>query len=342
MSNQFGHGIFRFDDNESFRRYMQEIDQRPLLTRHEEFQLTRTIRREREALARLASRTPKRFESFLLPEGKSGPRSGWRWPLVAIDAFCERVRLVEEFDAQMTKNAKSIVYRWISEVHEHKRTLAQACDRLIEANLRFPVVVAKEYRGYDLAFLELIQAGNLGLFTAVCKFDCERSHKFITYAIWWVRRSVIEALNKQSRTIRLPNYVLRQLREMRETGVRSARLDRLVVASREAISLDDGTLETDSLADFLPDANALRPDDHVARKQAHNEVHAFLATLDEKELEVIQRRFGLDGRQQETLKQIGESMGLSRERIRQIENKAKTRLRVRISRARRPLKFPVR
>src|SRR6185369_1270079 len=181
----------------------------------------------------------------------------------------------------------------------------EALQRLVEANLRFVVSYSKRYRGLGLSFLDLIHEGTLGLIEAACRFDPERNVKFISYAVWWVRQAIFHALSEHMRVFRLPQKLSSQVAKMGTARQRR-------------------TLE---LGDVLEQGSVPSAELELIRTSFEEQVRAMVSHLDEKEREVIKLRFGLDGDEPRTLQEIGESLGLSRERIRQIESKAKEKLR---------------
>ena len=297
------HSVVRLESPEvidSVDQFIKEISRTPLLTAEQEHELGKAIDEGRHAARRLRG---QRFSS----------------------AERRRLnRLVHDGDA--------------------------ARKRLIEANLRLVFSVAKKYRDMGVPFSDLIQEGNAGLIHAVDKFDYKRGFKFSTYATWWIRQSVTRSIADQGRLIRLPVHRWEKINRMRrvsqeltqelgrkptaaeiadELETSLQKMESLVSNAEPPLSLelpvgDDGDT---TLGDFIPDDEALSPDESAVRQQARKDIAGLLTTLTPREQQVLQLRFGLQDGQARTLEEIGDEMGKTRERIRQIEAKALRKLR---------------
>jgi len=226
----------------------------------------------------------------------------------------------------------------------------EALDQLVKANLRFVISVAKEYQGQGLPLQDLISEGNLGLIKAAQRFDETRGFKFISYAVWWIRQSILQALAEQSRVVRLPlnrvgaiNKVGRALEALEKKYSREPSMeeiaDRMEMSSFEVadvlktsarhLSLDEPFKEDEgnSLLDILESDRYDPPDGGLMRASLREEIEKVLSTLKSREAEIVKLYFGLDGDRPLTLEEIGEYFALTRERVRQIKEKALRRLR---------------
>jgi RNA polymerase primary sigma factor len=237
----------------------------------------------------------------------------------------------------------------IDRVEESHVRLTREKNRFIEHNLKLVVAIAKDYRNLGLSFPDLIQEGNLGLIRAVEKFDHRRGFKFSTYAVWWIRQALVRAIQNHSRTIRLPSHVHDRLqRSQRVRAELTGKLGRDPTAaelapalgtdldaiesldrlSREAISLESSVAGTEKrLEDFVADAASDSPDGDLDSDRMRSGVGALIGILTAREQLILRLRYGLGAEEEHTLEQIGQSLGLSRERVRQLEARALKKLR---------------
>ncbi len=286
--------------NDSVSLYFREMSHVPLLTYEEEVELAKKLERGKEAQHQLA-------ENGHNPEEKAKLK-----------------RLIEEGDA--------------------------ARQRIIKANTRLVVSIAKKYRGYGMPFLDLIQAGNVGLIRAVDKFDYRRGNKFGTHATWWIRQAVVRTLNQQGRTIRIPVHMNDRIRKLHrfaqkleqdlgrqptpeelaeEMGLTPDRVRWLLRVSRRPLSLNTpvGEEEDEEFGTFIKDKDTPPPGQTVEQSLLRENLQQMLTTLTPREARILRLRFGLKGDRKYTLREVGEKLGVSRERVRQIERKALRKLR---------------
>lgn len=268
-----------------------------------------------------------------------------------------------ELGTSLDVSSLSVYLREINKIplltREQEVTLARSAkegsqdakDKLIQANLRFVVNVAKKYQNQGLTLSDLISEGNLGLITAVDKFDVEKGYHFISYAVWWIKQSILKAICEKSRMIRLPlnraNELLQIEKVKREIGsnkdgeadieeiadfldMDKSRINDLINASKEFVSLEtplSSDKDANTISDLMEDTKGADPEEVLIDRTLQESIESVLATLTDKESNVIKYRFGLNGERPHSLKEIGDKYNLTKERIRQIEKKAISRLR---------------
>ena len=270
---------------------------------------------------------------MLAYELKKARRGTKRFKTLEAEAGVPRARLLELTAA-------------VEDAHDR---MTEEKNRFIEHNLKLVVAIAKDYRNLGLSFPDLIQEGNLGLIRAVEKFDHRRGFKFSTYAVWWIRQALVRAIQNHSRTIRLPSHVHDRLQRSQrvraeltgklgreptpaelapELGTEAGALEALDLLSREAISLESSVAGTEKrLEDFVADPTSSAPDNGLDGERMRSGVGHLIGVLTSREQLILRLRYGLGGEEEHTLEQIGQSLGLSRERVRQLEARALKKLR---------------
>ena len=348
-------GSRRRSSSDLVRLYLQDIGRVDLLSHEEELTLARQVQhRERLLLQRrqLAEHCPPLADLIHLEEqrqrlasqlGHSPTLQQWADQSgLELAALRERLRQGQQHWAQQSGLEAGALKQAL---HQGRR----ARDRMIQANLRLVVAVAKKYQQRGMELLDLVQEGTLGLERAVEKYDPTRGFRFSTYAYWWIRQGITRAIATQSRTIRLPVHVTEKLNRIkkaqRQIATEQGRLASVADLARElglsedvvrltlmrvprSVSLDArvGRDQDTELGELLEDSHAT-PEQALTRAELHADLEALLDELSAREAAVIRLRFGLEDDTPQTLSQIGEDLHLSRERVRQIETRALLKLR---------------
>ncbi|HEX9122238.1 MAG TPA: RNA polymerase sigma factor RpoD [Actinomycetota bacterium] len=338
--------LLKAPTNDPVRMYLKEIGKVPLLTAAQEVDLARRIeagefstelseqldgdekvdqKKQKTIVERVIAIRDHQAEKFGKVEGIGRDRVTKSWKPKNRDELADFLRRVER-DGQLAKR------------------------KLIEANLRLVVSIAKRYVGRGMLFLDLIQEGNLGLIRAVEKFDYSKGYKFSTYATWWIRQAITRAIADQARTIRIPvhmvetiNKLVRVQRQLlqdlgrepspeeigKQMGIPADKVREILKVSQEPVSLETpiGEEEDSHLGDFIEDSDAVVPVDAASFILLQEQLESVLHTLSEREKKVIQLRFGLLDGHPRTLEEVGREFGVTRERIRQIESKTLSKLR---------------
>ncbi len=247
----------------------------------------------------------------------------------------------------LTKEEETELGRKIQEGNPRERE--EAKKQLIQANLRLVVSIAKKYIGQGVLFMDLVQEGSLGLIKAAEKFDYKKNFKFSTYATWWIKQTIIRAISNHSRTIRIPVHMLEKIRKYKKacsivlgdenmdsdnetisklSGLDAKKIEEVKNAlKKEPVSLDAYVTDDLCIQDYIEDTSYSSPENSTQKKLRQKDINRLLKVLDTREQEIIKRRFGIDSEEPKTLEQIGNALGFSKERIRQLENIALQKLR---------------
>ena len=356
---------------DSIGYYLSSIGRVPLLTGEDEIDLAKKVQTLKtlikevtennelsEALALKSDFNVKENISAKENEEITDPKKSFKHDLQeSIYGGKENFSKIESQSKNSFAKLISCLERYFKNCDKHdewkqlKRGL-RARDKMMEANLRLVVSVAKKYQNQGLELLDLIQEGTIGLERAVDKFDPKMGYKFSTYAYWWIRQGMTRAIDNSARTIRLPIHISEKLSKMRRIsrdlshqlgrqpsrlemamamGIEQKDLEDLISQSAPCASLDAharGEEDRSTLGELIPDPNSEDPMEGMDRSILREHLSSWLAQLNEREQEIMKKRFGLDGTEESTLASIGKDIGVSRERVRQLEAKALKRLRM--------------
>jgi RNA polymerase primary sigma factor len=311
------------------RMYLKTIGKVPLLTADDEVMLAKKIEaglEGEEQMARNQRPTTDRLHEMLVK--------------AALNREVQRLFAADHISPELINEL----------LHRVEREGQLARKRLIEANLRLVVSIAKRYVGRGMLFLDLIQEGNLGLIRAVEKFDYSKGYKFSTYATWWIRQAITRAIADQARTIRIPVHMVETINKLiriqrtlmqdlnreplpeeiaHEMDITTDRVREIQKISQEPVSLETpiGEEEDSHLGDFIEDAEAIVPLDAASFILLQEQLDGVMESLTDRERKVIELRFGIADGHMRTLEEVGKEFGVTRERIRQIESKTLSKLR---------------
>jgi RNA polymerase sigma factor (sigma-70 family) len=326
-------------DPDGLRDYMQTVTASPPLDRDEELIHAKNLAEARRALARMFCELPSRCRIFALNGNGPYAKPEDKWPLEQIEATYRRVI---EF---ASTNEDPALKTTLGEIRHQKRRLDGARDTLIHANLRFVPYVVRQLGLYGTHFMDLIQEGNVGLMMAVDRFEPERGHRFATYAFWWIRQAITRSLTESFHLVKFSAYTRERVRRIQKVSRElESRLDRrptpeeiasemnlpvgkvrdLMVASQTPKPLEN-TSENRPEAGVLgvvADKRALNPLEDTLKRERHEQVLSALDRLSPREKQVIRLRFGIGFDTGYTLREVGEMLRISRERVRQIETDA--------------------
>ncbi len=330
-------------------------NKRPINGRQTKSRLGNSSRRIKPARPSTA-KAPPALAPSPAPAGEPSPSAAIR-PDDTTPVFLERDRTAYDGDTAIKLYLREIGQVRLLTPQEEidlaariKKGDKRAREQMIKANLRLVVKIARDYEGIGLPLLDLISEGNIGLMKAVERFDPAKGGKLSTYGSWWIKQSIKRALANQSKTIRLPVHLVDKISKMRRTALKlqeilgreptdeelaeelsisPTRVAQMRVAAIRPASLDApiGDEDSNNFAEVVQDENAFSPYEQLEEKTVTNMLQDMVKTLDQREATILRARFGLDGGSERTLEEVGEKFGVTRERVRQIQNIALRKLR---------------
>ena len=334
--------------------YLKEMQKISLLTRDREIELSKTIRRGEDSICDLILKFPQTRNELAslgekLEQGSIKPREIVQSKEGFIAGIIEKL----EDTAKKEDNsnpAKGEMLEALKQIKDAESDVGRAKREMIQSNLRLVVSIAKAYMNRGLSFLDLIQEGNLGLIKAVSKYDYTKGFKFSTYASWWIRQAITRAISDKSRTIRIPNHLLESRSKLakafnlltkklerdptpkeiaRKAGLPLKTVNKVMGLAKEPLSLETPIGDDDGrLQDLIPNEDSdLATENFIESLDLSKQAQRLLSTLTPREEKILRMRFGIGEKTDYTLEEVGKQFGISRERVRQIEERALRKLR---------------
>ena len=334
--------------------YLREMQKISLLTRDREIELSKTIREGEDSIRDLILKFPQAREELAslgekLEEGSIKPRE----IVQAKEEYIRRIikKLEDTVEDESNSNpAKGEMLETLRQIRKAESAVERATREMIQSNLRLVVSIAKAYMNRGLSFLDLIQEGNLGLIKAVSKYDYTKGYKFSTYASWWIRQAITRAISDKSRTIRIPNHLLESKTKLAKAfnalskelerdpspkeiaikaGLPIKTVNKVMGLAKEPLSLETPIGDDDGrLQDLIPNEDSeLATENFIESIDFSKQTQRLLSTLNPREEKILRMRFGIGEKTDYTLEQVGKKFGISRERVRQIEERALRKLR---------------